>query len=138
MKWLILVAFLAAIVLALPIVLRDIRRSRTSGEPLAARLAASLLPGAGSLVVIALAAYAGRELGFFSVPLIVLAFVPLGLVVRWTLIGTRESRARRQPERPAPTVRQRVGRVAFWPLFLVMVLGVAVLAAFAGMMAAPR
>ncbi len=140
MKWVIVFALLAALVLAVPILLRDARRGARRGTAAQRTrgLSASLLPGIGSLVVIALAVYAGHEAGIFSVPLVALAFVPFGLVVRWLLIETQAGRREREIVAPALTRRQRIGRLAFWPLFVVMVLAVAVVAAFAGMLAAQR
>jgi hypothetical protein len=134
MKWLVLIAALVAIVLALQILAADLRRGRphsTIGQ---------LAPAVLSLAVLGAAIYAGHAIGLFSVPIVAVAFVPFGLALRWSILATREMRQRReeasQPD--PPSRRDRLVSLAIWPVFLVLVALVATLGLMAGTLAARR
>jgi hypothetical protein len=47
------------------------------------------------LVMLMAAAYLAHRLGIFALPLVVLAFLPIGVAMRWLLIKTQGSRERR-------------------------------------------
>jgi hypothetical protein len=89
---------------------------------------AELAAAALALVWLAAAVYAAHLLGIFSIPLVAVAFVPFGAVVRWVLLASRSSR-RRELSRTA-TVGPRARRVL--PLLLVLVAVVAVLGVVVG------
>jgi Ca2+/Na+ antiporter len=134
MKWLVLIAALVAIVLALQILVADLRHGHqrsTMGQ------LALTVP---SLAVLGAAIYAGHAIGLFSVPIVAVAFVPFGLALRWSILATREMRQRRnEAGRPVPSSRSdRLVGLAMWPLFLVLVALVAVVGLMAGMLAAQR
>jgi len=89
---------------------------------------AELAAAALALVWLAAAVYAAHLLGIFSIPLVAVAFVPFGAVVRWVLLASRSSR-RRELSRTA-TVGPRARLVL--PLLLVLVAVVAVLGVVVG------
>jgi hypothetical protein len=132
MKWLVLIAALVSIVLALQILAADLRRGRRRST--VGQLALAVL----SLVVLGVAIYAAHVIGFISVPIVAVAFVPFGLALRWSILTTREMRRRREAARqPVQSSRtdQLVG-LAMWPVFLVLVAFVVALGLMAGMLAA--
>ena len=47
------------------------------------------------LVLLVAAAYLGHRLGIFALPLVVLAFLPIGMAMRWLLMHTAGARERR-------------------------------------------
>jgi hypothetical protein len=134
MKWLVLGAVLVSIVLALQILAADLRRGHrrsTMGQ-----LALAVL----SLAVLGAAIYAAHVIGFISVPIVAVAFVPFGLVLRWSLLTTREMRQRRAAARQPvqPSRSDRLVGLAMWPIFLVLVALAATLGLMAGALAAQR
>jgi hypothetical protein len=132
MKWLILIAAVVATALALWILAGERRRGgrRSTGRQLAAAIA--------SLVVLGAAVYAAHYIGFFSLPIVAVAFVPFGLAARWSILATRGARERIEAARPAvpPSRGARLRELAMWPLFAALVTGVALLGLVAGLLAA--
>jgi hypothetical protein len=129
MKWLILIAAVVAVALAVWVLAGERRpgRGRSTLRQLAAVVA--------SLVVLLAAIYAAREIGFVAMPVVAVAFVPFGLAARWLVLATREARARREAA-AGPTPRARLLGLAMWPLFVALVVGVAAIGVVAGMLAA--
>jgi hypothetical protein len=134
MKWLVLMAALVSVVLALQILATDLRRGRRRST--LGQLALAVL----SLAVLGAAIYAAHVVGFFSAPIVAVAFVPFGLAARWSMLSTREMRQRREAARPPvqPSRRDRLVGLAMWPVFLVLVVLVAALGLMAGALAAQR
>jgi len=112
--------------------LAESRRGRASASPTAAysaraaRAASAIL----SLVLIVAAAYAAHGLGIFSLPLVVLAFVPFGVFVRWLLASTRDSRRAGYRAGQTPDAGRR-GRFVL-PLMAVIAVAAAVLGVIVG------
>ena len=134
MKWLVLIAALVATVLALQILAADLRRGHrrsTMGQ-----LALAVL----SLAALGVAIYAAHWIGFFSLPIVAVAFVPFGLALRWSILATREMRQRREATRqPIPPPRSdRLRGLVMWPVFLVLVALMAALGLMAGALVAQR
>ncbi|MGA3058184.1 MAG: hypothetical protein ABSE70_09170 [Candidatus Limnocylindrales bacterium] len=134
MKWLVLIAALVAMVLALPILVVDLRRGRRRST--IGQLALAVL----SLTVLAAAIYAVHMIGLYSVPIVAVAFVPFGLALRWSILTTTEMRQRREAaKQPVQASRSdRLVGLAMWPVFLVLVALVAALGLMAGALAAQR
>jgi TRAP-type uncharacterized transport system fused permease subunit len=88
------------------------------------------------MVMLAGAVYAAHLLGIFSVPLVAVAFVPFGVVVRWLLLASRDSRRRREVEGTATDVGPWA-RLAL-PMLLVLVVAVAVLGVVVGTIIGPH
>ena len=131
MKWLLLLAAVIALGLAVPILVADLRRGGLRTLP---RLLVALL-SLGALAVLVVAAH---SVGFFSAALVAAAFVPFGLAARWSLMHSRAGRQRAQDlwDRSAvepPSVRRRLLALAWWPIFVVLVLLVAGLGIAAAM-----
>ena len=131
MKWLLLLAAVIALGLAVPILVTDLRRGDLRTLP---RLLAAVL-SLGALGVLVVAAH---SVGFFSAALVAAAFVPFGLAARWSLMHSRAGRQRAQDlwDRSAvepPSVRRRLLALAWWPIFVVLVLLVAGLGIAAAM-----
>jgi hypothetical protein len=105
-------------------------------RPARPRTLAELASPVLSLVLIAAAAYLAHRLGIFTLPLVVLAFVPFGIAARWYLVATRDSRERRALEsRPA---RQRLWDKVALPVLAVMVVAIAVLGVVVGALIGPQ
>lgn len=134
MKWLILGAALVAAGLGVWILLGErrpgARRSTMKG----------IVAAVAALAVMGGIAYAAHVAGFFALPIVVIAFLPFGLAARWGVLATRGLRERREAAAPPPppTARQRILAVAFWPLFVILVLVVASLGFVAAMLAAKQ
>jgi len=134
MKWLFLVAGLVAAILAVPILISDLRRAGR-GSTLRSLAAVAL-----SLVLLAAALYLAHYLGWFSIAFVALAFFPIGLAARWSLLATRDARDRRETAQdPAPrTAGGRAVRLLAWPLLVVLMFGVVALGAAAAVVASWR
>ena len=134
MKWLALLAALVAAVLAIQMLVADLRRGHprsTMGQ-----LALAFL----SLAVLGAAIYVAHWFGLFSVPIVALLFVPFGLALRWSALATRDMRHRREaalPQIPSSR-RDRVVGLAMWPVFLLLMALVACLGLLAAMLASWR
>ena len=134
MRWLILGAALVAACLAIWILLGERRpsRPRSTVRGLAAAVAA--------LVVLGVVAYAAHFAGFFSLPIVAVAFIPFGLAARWSVLATREARERREAARPTvpPSRRARMLAIAMWPIFVILVVLAACVGLAAGALSAHR
>jgi hypothetical protein len=93
-----------------------------------------------SLAVLGVAIYAAHWIGFFSLPIVAVAFVPFGLALRWSILTTRDMRQRREAARqPIPLSRSdRLRGLAMWPVFLVLAALMAALGVMAGALVAQR
>lgn len=131
MKWLIILCSLAVAVAALQVLIRERRSGRrrpsTLGRIASAARAAALLGGA---------LYSAHVLGIFSIPLVVIIFVPVGVTLRWLILATRGSRQRAEQDRasstPPATRRERLLGAASLPILVVLVVAVALLAVVVG------
>lgn len=134
MKWLALIAALVATVFAVRILAADLRRGE--GRSTIGQLATAVL----ALVVLGAAIYAAHWIGFFSVPVVAVAFVPFGLAARWSILASRSERERREAARQPtnPSRRDRLLGLAMWPVFLALVFLVAALGVIAGALVAQR
>ena len=137
MKWLIVLAALGAAALSIQILIWERRSGRSRRSPLR-RLAWAVL----TVVFLAAVVYVAHWLGIFSVPLVAVAFVPIGVTVRWLLSATRASRMRTEEARAAaagpPSRRARLIAIATWPIFLVLVAVVVVLGLVVGTLVGPH
>lgn len=137
MKWLIVVAALGAAVLSVQILIWERRSGRSRRSPLR-RLAWAVL----TVVFLAAVVYVAHWLGILSIPLVAVAFVPIGVTVRWLLSATRASRMRTEEARAAatgpPSRRARLISIATWPIFLVLVAVVVVLGLVVGTLVGPH
>lgn len=95
--------------------------------------------GAWAVVCLAMlvaAAYLAHRLGIFALPLVVLAFLPIGVAMRWLLMHTGGARERRYgavQEPPAhPLARYTV------PLLALSALAVAVIGVLVGALIGPN
>jgi len=131
MKWLLLLAALIALGLAVPLLVADLRRGGLRTLP---RLLVALL-SLGALAVLVVAAH---FVGFFSAALVAAVFVPFGLAARWSLMHGRAGRQRAQElmdraSSQPPSVGRRLLSLAWWPIFVVLMLLVAGLGIAAAM-----
>ena len=137
MKWLIVLAALGAAVLSIQILIWERRSGRSRRSPLR-RLAWAVL----TVIFLAAVVYVAHWLGIFSVPLVAVAFVPIGVTVRWLLSATRASRMRTEEARAAaagpPSRRARLIAISTWPIFLVLVAVVVVLGLVVGTLVGPH
>ena len=137
MKWLIVLGALGAAALALQILIWERRGGRSPRSTLS-QLALAVLTALG----LAAAVYAAHWLGIFSVPLVAIAFVPIGVAVRWLILATRDPRRRAGEARAAaapPTSKlTRVLTPVALPLFLVLVVCVVVLGLVVGTLVGPH
>jgi hypothetical protein len=137
MKWVILLGVLCAAVLALQVLIWE-RRSGRRRLSTVGRVALAVL----AVVFVSGAVYAAHLLGIFSIPLVVIAFVPVGATIRWLILATRESRERDAQARAAmalpPTRRDRLTRATSLPLFVLMVLAVVLLGLVVGTVVGPH
>jgi hypothetical protein len=118
-RWLILPAAICAAAVAIQMLVWErrgrIRRSTASG-----------LASVGlTLLVLIAAAYIAHGLGIFTIPIVVVAFVPFGFAARGLLLATRDARLRAAEARALTTQpasrRARLLSLAAWPAFLVLV-----------------
>ncbi len=137
MKWLIAIAALGAAALSLQILLWERRTGRSRRSTLG-RLAWVVL----TVVVVVALVYAAHWLGIFSVPVVAVAFVPIGVTIRWLMSATRASRLRAEEARaaaaPLPSRRARLFEVAMWPIFIVLVAVVVVIGLVVGTLVGPH
>jgi hypothetical protein len=95
-------------------------------SPTLVRFASAIL----SLVLLIAAAYAAHYLGIYSLPLVIVAFLTVGIAGRGLLFGTREARTKRELSNTAPAK----GRLEWLvlPLLVVLVVAIAVLGVVVG------
>jgi hypothetical protein len=134
MKWILLLAALLAAILAIPILLSDV--GRLGRRPAFASLASAIL----WLALLVAGLFLARSMGWFSIPVVAVIFLPLGLSARWALLATRRSRDRLNAGQapPPPLARQRFARLLAWPLLLVLAIGAMALGAAAAVVASWR
>jgi hypothetical protein len=137
MRWAIILAAICAALVALQILIWE-RRSGRRRPSTIGRIAFGVL----AIVLAGGAVYSAHLLGIFSIPLIVIAFGPVGLTVRWLILATRESRetadAARTAAAPPLTSGQRLLRALALPLFVAMVLAVVAVALVVGTLVGPH
>jgi hypothetical protein len=137
MKWLIVLAAIGAAALALQILIWERRGGRRRPSTLG-RLAVAVL----TVVGLGGAISAAHFLGIFSVPLVAIAFVPLGVTARSLILATRGKRQRAADARTAaaaPASRQaRLLELAVWPVFVVLVAAVVAMALVVGTAVGPH
>ena len=137
MRWLIVLAAIGAAALALQILIWERRNGRhrpsTLGQFAGAVLTVAVMGGA---------VYAAHLLGIFSIPLVAVVFVPFGVAIRWLVLNTRASRQRAEDARaaaaPAATRRARLLELAAFPVFIVLVGAVLVVALVVGTLVGPH
>lgn len=137
MKWLIILGAVCAAALALQILISERRRGRRELSALG-RIALAVL----AIALLGGAVYSAHVLGIFSIPLVVIAFVPVGVTVRWLILASRGSRQQAEEARiviaPAAGRRDRLIRAASLPLFVLMVLAVVLLGLVVGTVVGPH
>ena len=137
MRWAILLGALATAAIALQILIWERRTGRRRPSTIG-RIALAVL----AVVLVGAAVYSAHLLGIFSIPLVVIAFVPVGVTVRWLILATRETRQRAAEafDASAPPVTRpvRLLRAASLPIFVVMVLAVVLLALAVGTAVGPH
>jgi len=137
MRWAIVLGALATAAIALQILIWERRAGRRRPSTIG-RVALAVL----AVVLVGGAIYSAHLLGIFSVPLVVLAFVPIGVTVRWLILATRESRQRAAEafaaSAPPLTQRDRLLRAASLPIFVAMVVVVVLLALVVGTIVGPH
>ncbi len=135
MKWLILFGSLGAAAIAFQILVWE----RRSGRHLAPLRQAAMAIVA--VVLLGGAVYSAHLLGIFSIPLVVITFVPVGATVRWLILATRVSRQREAEARAAafPATRHDLFlRAISLPLFVTMALAVVLLGLVVGTIVGPH
>jgi hypothetical protein len=137
MKWVIVLGAICTAAIALQILIWERRGGRRRPSTVG-RIALAVL----TLILVAGAVYSAHLLGIFSIPLVVAAFVPVGVMVRWLILATRESREREARTRaamaPSLTRRDRLIRAASLPFFVLMVLAVVLLGLVVGTLVGPH
>jgi hypothetical protein len=121
MKWLTILAAIGAAALALQILIWERRGGRRRPSMLG-QLALAVL----TVVVLGAAVSAAHWLGIFSVPLVIIAFVPFGIAARWLILSTRESRS------------DRLLALAAMPVFLILIAAVLLLGLIASTLVGPH
>jgi hypothetical protein len=136
MRWLIVLAAIGAAVVAAQILIWERRSGRhrpsTLGQFAGAVLTVAVMGGA---------IYSAHLLGIFSIPLVAVVFVPFGVAMRWLILHTRASRQRAEDARaaaPAATRRARLLEQAAFPVFIVLVGAVLVVALVVGTLVGPH
>lgn len=137
MRWIVILAAICAALVALQVLIWERRSSRRRSSTIG-RIALAVL----AIVLVGGAVYSAHLLGIFSIPLIVIAFGPVGLTMRWLILATRASRetadaARAEAALPL-TRSQRLLRAFALPLFVVMVLAVVAVALVVGTLVGPH
>lgn len=89
-----------------------------------------------SLVLLVAVVYAAHSMGIFSIPLVALAFVPIGIVARWLLVATRGPRERSHAQ-VSPVSGGIWDKLAL-PMLVLMVAAVAVLGVVVGTIVGPH
>jgi hypothetical protein len=137
MKWLTILAAIGAAALALQILIWERRGGRRRPSMLG-QLALAVL----TVVVLGAALSAAHWLGIFSVPLVIIAFVPFGIAARWLILSTRESRRHLANARlatlPPPARSDRLLALAAMPVFLILIAAVLLLGLIAGTLVGPH
>jgi|GEM_PF-1277748 hypothetical protein len=137
MKWLIVLAAIGAAAISLQILIWERRSGRTRRSTLG-----QLAGGVLTVVILGAAVYAAHWLGIFSVPLVAVAFVPVGITVRWLMGASRASRQRAEDARAAAagpaSRRARLVAIATWPVFIVLVAVVVVVGLVVGTLVGPH
>jgi hypothetical protein len=137
MRWAILLGGLGTAAIALQILIWERRRGRRRPSTIG-RLALAVL----AVVLLGGAVYSAHLLGIFSIPLVFLAFVPVGVTARWLILATRESRelaADAFAASNSPATRLvRVLRAASLPIFVLMVVAVVLLGLVVGTLVGPH
>jgi hypothetical protein len=136
MKWLVILAGIGAAALSW----QRLMWARRGGRPPSTRSRVAL--AVLTVLLIGGAVYSAHVLGIFSVPLVAMAFVPVGVTVRWLILATREARQRsayaRAGSAPEVTLRARLMETFALPVFLVLVAAVVVLGLVAGTLVGPH
>jgi hypothetical protein len=134
MKWLILGASLVAVALALWVLAAERRPGRLRSTP------RGLITAVAALAIFGAVAYFARFAGILSLPILLVIFVPFGLSGRWLVLASRDARQRREAAvpPPPPTWRRRIMALAYWPIFLILVLLVALFGLAAGIVGSYR
>jgi hypothetical protein len=137
MRWVVILAAICAALVSLQVLIWERRGGRRRPSTVG-RIALAVL----AIVLVGGAVYSAHLLGIFSIPLIVIAFGPVGLTLRWLILATRESRERADVARasaaPPLTSGQRMLRALALPLFVVMVLAVVAVALVVGTLVGPH
>jgi hypothetical protein len=137
MRWIVILAAICAALVALQILIWE-RRSGRRRRSTIGQIALAVL----AIVLVGGAIYSAHLLGIFSIPLIVIAFGPVGLTLRWLILATRESRetadAAFAAASPPLTRGRRVLRSLALPIFVIMVLAVVAVALAVGTMVGPH
>jgi hypothetical protein len=137
MRWVVILAAICAALVAVQVLIWE-RRSGRRRPSTIGRVALAVL----AIVLAGGAVYSAHLLGIFSIPLIVIAFGPVGLTVRWLILATRNSReaadAAWVASAPPLTRGQRWLRTISLPLFVIMVLVVGAVALVVGMLVGPH
>ena len=137
MRWAILLGAVATAAVSLQILIWERRAGRRRPSAIG-RIALAVL----AAVLVGGAVYSAHLLGIFSIPLVIIAFVPVGVTVRWLILATRASRQRTAEafDASAPPVTRpvRLLRAASLPLFVLMVLAVVLLALAVGTAVGPH
>ena len=136
MKWMIILAAVGAGGLALQVLIWE-RRGGPRPPAALARLALAVL----TVVVGSAAVYAAHLLGIFSIPLVAIGFVTLGIAGRWLILATRGRRQRAADARAAarpPSSRTRLLEIAAWPVFIALFTLVVVVGLVVGMLVGPH
>lgn len=119
MRWLILLAAICAAAVAIQMLVWE-RRGRIPSSSVIGLVSVGL-----TLLVLIAAAYIAHGLGIFSIPIVVVAFVPFGFAARGLLLATRGSRLRAAEARALAAQplsrRARMLSLAAWPAFLALV-----------------
>jgi hypothetical protein len=134
MKWLLLAAVVVAAFLAARILLSDVRRAGRRST------LGSLLAAVVSLAVLAAVLSLAHFVGLASIAIVAVAFVPFGLLVRWSLLETRGRRDRYEAARPAAPIglRGRAARAFELPMLIVLAVGAMALGATMAIVASWR
>ena len=137
MRWVVILAAICAALVSLQVLIWERRGGRRRPSTVG-RIALGVL----AIVLVGGAVYSAHLLGIFSIPLIVVAFGPVGLTVRWLILATRESRERADAAwaaaAPPLSSGQRLLRALALPLFVVMVLAVVAVALVVGTLVGPH
>jgi hypothetical protein len=136
MKWLIVLTAIGAAAVALQILIWE-RRGGPRRPSSLSRYAVAVLTAIG----LGGAVYAAHFFGIFSVPLVVIAFVPFGITVRSLILATRPSRQRAADARAAAgpaSRRERFLEMATLPVFVVLVAAVVAMALVVGTIVGPH
>jgi hypothetical protein len=137
MRWIVILAAICAALVSLQVLIWERRNGRRRPST-AGRIALAVL----AVVLVGGAVYSAHLLGIFSIPLIVIAFGPVGLTLRWLILATRESREAADAAFAAaaqPLTRsQRLARALALPLFVIMVLAVVAVALVVGALVGPH